>query len=471
MADIQRIIPVIMCGGAGTRMWPLSRDTMPKQFIPLFGERSTFQRAAATFLDRTIFERPIVITNIDYRFIVSEQLKAIGCEAEIVLEPSRRDSGPAVALATEMALARDPDAVAAVLAADHVVTGEAEFLATCRRAAGAARIGRIVTIGVPPTGPATGYGYIKPGREDGAARRVEKFVEKPDAVTAARYLTEGYLWNSGNFFFHAATMREELARFEPAMLESVRAALAGAGRDLNFLVLPAEAFNAATKKSIDFAVMERTDKAMVVNATFGWSDVGGWGAVWELSAHDAKGNAIIGKARVHGGANNYVRSEGPLTVLVGLDDVMVVSTPDAVLVSSRDRTDDLKKAVETMKAEGVKEASEHAEIHRPWGKYHSVDVGQRHQVKRITVRPGGVLSLQKHRHRAEHWVVVKGTAEVTRDDKVLTVHENESVYLPMGCLHRLANRGKIDLEIVEVQVGSYLGEDDIERFEDVYNRS
>ncbi len=471
---VNRIIPVIMCGGSGTRLWPLSRDTLPKQFIPLLGERSTFQRTASYFSDRAVFDPPIAITNADYRFLVTEQLKDIGSDAEIVLEPMRRDSGPAVAVATEIAFARSPDAIVLVLAADHIISDPTAFIATCIEAGKVASSGRIVTIGVHPSYPATGYGYICPGEAIAGshdARRISRFVEKPDAITAAQYLLDGYYWNSGNFIFHAATMRAELQRYEPDMLAAARQSLAFKRHDLNFTVLDADAFAKAPTKSIDYAVMEHTDKAVVIPARFGWSDVGGWNAVWDLSEKNEQGNAIEGRGEVIDGKNNYIRSHGMLTAIIGLDDVVVVTTEDAVLVAHRDKADGVKLLVNRLKSARIVEGSEHREIHRPWGKYHSVDVGDRHQVKRITVKPGGVLSLQKHHHRAEHWVVVKGTASVTRNSETIIVHENESVYLPIGCVHRMANPGKIDLEIIEVQVGSYLGEDDIQRIEDVYNRT
>lgn len=468
-----KIVPVVMCGGAGTRLWPMSRDSMPKQFIALFNDRSSFQRIMALVADPEVFDTPIVITNVDYRFTVRDQLQAIGVSAEIVLEPARRDSAAAVAVATEYALARDPEAVVGVFAADHVIQDGAVFLATCRQAAQAAAAGRIVTIGIRPTHPATGYGYILPGAglaDTPEARAVTAFVEKPDGARAAQYLLDGYLWNSGNFIFSAATMHAELLAHEPEVLNPARAAVAQAKTDLGFIVLDAAAFGQARKTSIDYAVMERTRRAAVVPGSFGWSDIGGWGAVHEMSDKDASGNAVSGRGYVLEGANNLIRSEEALVAVVGLSDVAVVATRDAVLVVPRDKAGKVKDLVETLKARGEPEATEHREIFRPWGKYISVDTGARHQVKRITVKPGGVLSLQKHFHRSEHWVVVKGTAEVTRDGEVHLVHENESIYLPIGCVHRMANPGKIPLEIVEVQVGSYLGEDDIIRIEDAYRR-
>ncbi|HRJ69190.1 MAG TPA: mannose-1-phosphate guanylyltransferase/mannose-6-phosphate isomerase [Beijerinckiaceae bacterium] len=474
MPGVRKMIPIIMCGGAGTRLWPVSRDSMPKQFVRLFGEESTFQRTVRLLSDRSVFEAPIVLTATDYRFTVEDQLKAIGIDCSIVLEPQRRDSAAAVAVATLLSLQRDPDAIVGVFAADHVVQDGAGFVATCALAARTAAAGRIVTIGIRPTHPATGYGYIKPGAptEPGSeARIVEAFVEKPDAARAERYVLDGYLWNSGNFIFHGATMASELEKHAADVLHPAADAVATAKRDLAFTVLGEEAFSAARKIAIDFAVMEKTTQAAVVPGSFGWSDVGGWAAVWDLSDKDEDGNAIIGKGHVLEGRNNLVRSEDGVVGVVGLSDIAVVSTRDATLVVPRDRADRVKELVEQLRLRGEPAASAHREIHRPWGKYVSIDSGARHQVKRITVKPGGVLSLQKHFHRAEHWVVVRGTAEVTREKETIIVHENESIYLPIGCVHRMKNPGKIDLDIIEVQVGSYFGEDDIVRLEDVYRRT
>ncbi|MGX5734909.1 mannose-1-phosphate guanylyltransferase/mannose-6-phosphate isomerase [Bosea thiooxidans] len=466
-----KIIPVVMCGGAGTRLWPVSRDTMPKQFIPLLGQESTFQRAMRLLADASVFEPAIVITNAEYRFTVQDQLQAIGISADIVLEPSRRDSAAAVAAATELAFARDPKAIVGVFAADHIVQDATLFVEACRRAGAAAAQGRIVTIGIPPTHPATGYGYIRPGDDiGGQARQVAVFVEKPDAARAAQYLLDGYLWNSGNFIFDAAAMRAELAAFAPDVAEPVAAAVAAAKQDLGFLRLDEKAFNQAQKISIDYAVMEKTGKAAVVAGGFGWSDVGGWAAVWDLAEKDESGNVVEGRGYVLDGSGNLIRSEEALIAVIGLDDVAVIATRDAVLVTPKAKADKVKEMVALITAAGESEAGAHREIQRPWGKYLSIDLGTRHQVKRITVKPGGVLSLQKHHHRAEHWVVVRGTAEVTRNDEVVIVHENESIYLPIGCVHRMANPGKIPLELIEVQVGSYLGEDDIVRIEDIYKR-
>ena len=469
-----KILPVIMCGGSGTRVWPESREALPKQFISLLGTQSTFQNALDMLRDRDLFEPAVVITNHDYRFLAAEQVGATGVEADIVLEPSRRDSGPAIAIATEIAFRRAPDTVVAVFAADHVIENRVAFKALCRAAAEAAAAGSIVTFGIEPTRPATGFGYIRPGAAAGTderVRRVDSFVEKPDAETAARYVEEGYLWNSGNFVFRADVMRAELERFQPDLAAAAAGAVEGAKRDLGLLVLDAPSFERAPKIAIDYAVMERTDHAAVIAADMGWSDIGTWQAVWELSERDRDGNAIRGSGVVLDGRNNHIRSDEMLTAVVGLDNVVVVTTQDAVLVLHADKAAKVKDLVDRLKREKRPEVLEHRRSYRPWGYYQSIDRGGRYQVKRIVVKPGQRLSLQKHFHRAEHWIVVRGTAEVTVNEKITLVHENESIYLPIGCTHRMANPGKIDLELIEVQTGSYLGEDDIVRIEDVYNRS
>jgi mannose-1-phosphate guanylyltransferase/mannose-6-phosphate isomerase len=467
------IIPVIMCGGSGTRVWPESRESLPKQFIPLVGEISTFQAIVKILSDRAIFEAPIVITNIDYRFRAAEQLQEIGAKGTVVLEPMRRDSGPAVAAAAVLAARTAPDSIVAVLAADHVFGDGARFAALCRQAGEAAAKGVIVTFGVTPDHAATGYGYIRPGEvcDKGDVRRVAAFVEKPDAAKAARFVEEGYLWNSGNFVFRADIMLDELRRFEPEMVTAAEDAVAKARTDLDFFVLDGESFSRAPKKSIDYAVMERTDKAAVIAADVGWSDVGLWSTVWRLSERDEKGNSLRGDAIAIDSRNVLVRSNGHLAAVVGVDNVIVVATEDAVLVADQTQADKVKLLVDQLRARNRREATEHKRAYRPWGYYQSVDEGARYQVKRIVVKPGGRLSLQKHFHRAEHWIVVRGTAEVTRNGEIHYVHENESIYLPIGCEHRMANPGKIPLELIEVQTGSYLGEDDIVRIEDVYNRA
>jgi mannose-1-phosphate guanylyltransferase/mannose-6-phosphate isomerase len=467
------IIPVIMCGGAGTRLWPVSRESMPKQFVSLIGDKSTFQQVMARVSDTQLFARPIVITNAEFRFVVAEQLRDSGMEADIVLEPMRRDSGPAVAVSSVLASERDADALVLVLAADHVIGKLDQFRDACRSAAQIAAQGLIVTFGIRPSCAATNYGYIRPGKRlnGGLVHAVEAFIEKPDASTAAKYVANQYLWNSGNFLFHAATMSKEIESFEPAMAQAAKASVAGATRDLDFLRLAPEPFASAPKKSIDYAVMERTERAVVMLADLAWSDIGSWSAVWDVSQHDANGNASYGPVVLTDTRNSLVHSEDSiLTTVIGVEDAIVISTADAVLVTTRAKAENVKGLVEQLKAQNHRAAIEHRRIYRPWGYYQDVDLATRYRVKRIVVKPGRKLSLQKHFHRSEHWVVVQGTAEIAVNSDVRIVHENESIYIPIGSVHRLANPGKIPLELVEVQVGSYLGEDDIVRLDDMYGR-
>ncbi|MCJ2012797.1 mannose-1-phosphate guanylyltransferase/mannose-6-phosphate isomerase [Methylobacterium sp. J-076] len=476
--NAQLIHPVILCGGSGTRLWPASRESFPKQFIPLAeAHRSSFQATAARVTDATVFARPAVITANDARFIVAEQLAQAGLAADILLEPARRDSAAAVTVAALHAAARQPDALVLILAADHIVGDDAAFLAAVRACSLGAQAGHIMTLGLVPTAPATAYGYIQPGEPlpgaagEAGARVVQRFLEKPDATRAAGLIAEGALWNSGYFLFRADVMLDEMRTHAPAVLAAAEASLRAAVRDLDFLRLDTDAFLQAPQISVDYAVMEHTDRAAVLPVSFPWSDIGTWGALWEVSPQDEAGNAVRGRVALHGTRNSLVHSEGELlTTVVGLDDVVVVATSDAVLVTSRERGGEVKTLVEQLRAKGEPEADAHRLMYRPWGNYQRIDIGSRFQVKRITVKPGARLSLQKHYHRAEHWVVVRGTAEVTVDDTVALVHENEAIYLPIGCVHRLTNPGKIPLELIEVQVGSYTGEDDIIRIEDVYGR-
>jgi mannose-1-phosphate guanylyltransferase/mannose-6-phosphate isomerase len=466
-----KIIPLIMCGGAGTRLWPASREVRPKQFLPLFGTRSTFQDTLIRVSDAALFERPIVITNAAYRFMVLEQLAEIGVEADVLLEPARRDSGPAIAAGAAFAQVRDDDAVVLALAADHVVRDAAAFIAACRQGLAAVGEGRIVTFGVKPERAATEYGYINPGDAvAGEVRAVEKFVEKPDHPTAEQYIKAGYLWNSGNFMFRASVLLDEYRKVDTASVEAVVNSVARAGRDLGFVTLEPAAFGAANAISIDYAVMEKTARAAVVPVSCGWSDVGSWRAVWELSEKDAEGNAAQGRAVFEDSRNCNVSTDKALVALEGVDDLVIVATEDAVLVSRQKDANGLKRLVAKLKTTAPNVTEEHLKVHRPWGSYQSVDNGERHQVKRIIVKPGQRLSLQKHHHRAEHWIVVKGAARVTVDENIKIVHENESIYIPIGAVHRLENPGKIMLELIEVQTGSYLGEDDIIRIEDDYRR-
>jgi len=468
-----RIIPVLLAGGAGTRLWPVSRDALPKQFLPLVGDRSTYQQTLERVADQTLFAPPIVITGPDFHFFARRQAEEIGIDVTVVVEPLRRDSGPAIAAATAVARQRDPDAVVLALAADHVVLDVEDFHAACRAGREAAEEGFIITFGIRPTEPKTSYGYIRQGEALGpqGVRRVTAFVEKPDAATAARYVTEGYLWNSGNFLFRADVLLGEISRHSAEMSVAIEEAVAGATDDLGFLRLDPQAFARAPQISIDYAVMEKTDRAAVVEGRFRWSDIGSWDAILDIAPRDAAGNATYGETVAIDAHNCVIHADGRLAAVVGIDDMVVVSTADAVLVTPRARAQDVKNLVSTLKAAHRPEATKHRRVHRPWGYYESIDLGERFQVKRIVVTPGGLLSLQKHHHRAEHWVVVRGTAEVTMGAEVTSVHENESVFIPIGTVHRLANRGRIPLELIEVQTGSYLGEDDIVRLDDVYNRN
>lgn len=470
MPNRSPIIPILLAGGAGTRLWPVSRDALPKQFLPLVGNRSTYQETLLR-VKGPMFAAPIVITGPNFHFFARRQAEEIGVDVTVVIEPMRRDSGPAIAAATEVARRRDPEAVVLALAADHIILDVPEFRATCLRGREAADAGRIVTFGIKPTEPKTSFGYILPGEAIGkGVNTVKRFVEKPDAATAARYVLDGYLWNSGNFLFRADVLLAELATHEPEMADAIVAAVENATSDLGFLRLQPEAFARSPSKSIDYAVMEKTDRAAVVEGSFRWSDIGSWDALFDVSPTDKDGNIVHGPVVTMEVSNSIVHSDGRLTTVVGVSDLVVVSTSDAVMVVPRARSQEVRELVAKLKAANRAEATDHKRVHRPWGYYESIDVGARFQVKRIVVIPGGILSLQKHRHRSEHWIVVHGTAEVTINDTVRDVHENESVYLPIGCIHRMANRGKIPLELIEVQTGSYLGEDDIERLEDVYMR-
>ena len=464
------ILPVILSGGSGTRLWPLSREAYPKQFLPLAGEltmlQATWQRVAAIAA-----HGPLVIANEAHRFVAAEQLQQVGAQPQaIILEPLGRNTAPAIAVAALEATGNGADPLLLVLPSDHVIADEAAFRAAVQQAAAAAEAGKLVTFGIVPTGPETGYGYIKAAPGEGA-RAVERFVEKPDLETATGYVASGqYLWNSGMFLLRASRYLAELARFNPAMLDHSRTAWQRARRDADFTRLDAEAFAAVPSDSIDYAVMEKTSDAVVVALDAGWNDVGSWTALRDVSTQDGDGNAHHGDVIAIDCRNTYAYAQR-LVALVGLDDVVVVETDDAVLVGKADRMQEVKDVVARLKTEGRSEATWHRKVYRPWGAYDSIDNGERFQVKRITVNPGASLSLQMHHHRAEHWVVVSGTAEVTRGEEVLLLGENQSTYIPLGVTHRLRNPGKLPLELIEVQSGSYLGEDDIVRFEDTYGRS
>jgi mannose-1-phosphate guanylyltransferase / mannose-6-phosphate isomerase len=469
------IVPVILSGGTGSRLWPLSRESHPKQFWPLLSERTMVQETALRAA-RPGFAPPVIVVGEGHRFLVAEQMRDAGIIApQIVLEPEGRNSGPAIAVAALLVAESEPDAVLWIMAADAAITAGEALHAALALAAAAARTGRIVTFGMRPTEPQTGFGYIEMGEglpDVPGVQLVKSFTEKPDLATAERLLTDGrHVWNSGMFVATASTLIAELRAHAPDVLAAARAALETAQRDLDFIRLGAEAFRQAPAISIDYAVMERTRHAAVVPADLGWSDVGSWDALWAATPHDAHGNVLSGPVEALDSTGCYVRSEGMLTAVLGLQDVVVVVTDDAVLAMPRARAQDVKRIVERLKARGVKQAVEHQRMYRPWGHYEGLIMGDRFQVKQIVVRPGGRLSLQKHHHRAEHWVVVRGTARVQRDAESLLLSENQSVYLPLGCIHRLENPGMIPLALIEVQVGSYLGEDDIVRLEDNYGRS
>lgn len=470
-----RIVPVVLCGGTGSRLWPLSREGFPKQFWPLLSQQTMLQETAKRAVGPA-FANPLIISNQEHRFLVAEQLREARIEdPRIVLEPVARNSAPAIAAAALLAHEDDTQSVLWLMPADAAIGDTPAMHAALAKAAEAARAGRIVTFGMKPTVPETGYGYIETGAPlegfDGVSA-VSRFVEKPDAETAARFLAGGsHLWNSGMFVATAATLLAELERLVPELLAAVRSAVEGATRDLDFIRLDPAAFARAPDISIDYAVMEKTSHAAVVPADLGWSDVGSWAALWEVSPKDGDGNATHGPVELYQARNCYVRSEGILTGIVGLEDAVVVVTDDAVLAMHRDRAQDVKKLLEQLKAANRKEATEHRRMYRPWGHYEGLIQGDRFQVKKISVKPGAKLSLQKHFHRAEHWVVVAGTAIVERDAERIMLRENESIYLPLGCVHRMENPGMIPLTLIEVQSGSYLGEDDIVRFEDTYGRT
>lgn len=465
------VVPVILAGGTGSRLWPLSRELFPKQFHTLFGNGSLLQ---STLLraSRVTAAPPLIVCNEEHRFLVAEQCRELGIEpAGILLEPEGRNTAPAIGLAAHSARADHDDAVLLVLPSDHLVADEAAFAQAVTAAVTAAQQGALVTFGIQPTSPETGYGYIQaPGARVGHAAPVRSFVEKPDAATARGYLDSGeYYWNSGMFVFGARDYLAELERWQPQMAARVAAAHDGAASDLDFL-RPGPDFLESPAESVDYAVMEHTDHAQVVPAAFGWNDVGSWSALWEVSPRDDQGNHLSGDVLAIDSRNSYVLARDRLVGAVGVEDLIVVETADAVLVAHRDRVQDVKQVVNRLKDSQRDECLTHQEVFRPWGSYQGVQQGERYQVKRIKVKPGQRLSLQMHHHRSEHWIVVRGTAEVTRGEDVFTLTENESTYIPLGVTHRLANPGKLDLELVEVQVGAYLGEDDIVRFEDQYGR-
>ena len=462
--------PVLLSGGSGTRLWPLSREAYPKQFLPLAGDDTMLQdtwRRVAPLASAA----PIVVANEEHRFLAAEQLRLVGVEhARIVLEPVGRNTAPAIAAAALQAQADGGDPLLLVLPSDHVVRDPAGFRAAVQAAMPAAEAGALVTFGIVPSVPETGFGYIQAGPGEGV-RDVVRFVEKPDAATAQGYLDAGgYYWNSGMFLFRASRYLAELERFRPDILAAVRQAFDGAQRDGDFIRLERDAFAASPSDSIDYAVMEKTADAKVLPVDIGWNDVGSWSALWDVTPQDADGNAHHGDVLALNCRNTLAWGGRRLVSLLGLQDVIVVDTDDALLVAARDQVQQVKDIVARLKAEGRAQASIHRKVYRPWGSYDGIDGGDRFQVKRIVVNPGASLSLQMHHHRAEHWIVVSGSARVTCDEKVFLLAENQSTYIPLGSRHRLENPGRVPLELIEVQSGSYLGEDDIVRFEDVYGR-
>jgi mannose-1-phosphate guanylyltransferase/mannose-6-phosphate isomerase len=472
-----QIHPVILSGGAGTRLWPLSRAAYPKQLLPLVSERTLLQETAARNLSDVGFAAPLLICNEDHRFLVDEQLRQIAVEPQaILLEPVARNTGPATAAAALWLLARDRDALMLVQPSDHVIADTASFHRAVMQGLAAAQSGRLVTFGVKPTRPDTGYGYIHAGGPlpgSDSVNAVDRFVEKPDRATAERFLADGsFVWNSGIFLLAARAYLDELARINPAMLTACERAMQAGQADLAFFRLDRAAFAEAPALSIDHAVMEHTGRAAVVPVDMAWSDVGSWHALRDIGTADEAGNVLHGDVLADQVTNSYIRSsEGRLVAAVGLDNMVVVATDDAVLVAKADSAAQVSSLVTTLKRRNRSEPDQHTTGYRPWGNYRTVDAGDRFQVKRITVKPGGKLSLQKHYHRAEHWVVVHGTAIVQRGEERMIVRENESVYIPIGTEHRLENPGKLPLQLIEVQSGPYLGEDDIVRVADSYGRA
>jgi mannose-1-phosphate guanylyltransferase / mannose-6-phosphate isomerase len=460
-----------MCGGAGTRLWPVSRSSLPKQFAPLLGKRSSFQDTVMRVRGPEFDDRPLVLTNADFRFIAERQLQEIGVAADIVIEPCRRDSGPAI-LAGCMAAAEDsPHAPLLVVASDHIVRDDEAFRAAAIAGLPAALAGRLVVFGIAPTHAASEYGYIEPGqRAEGEAFCVARFAEKPDPISAARYLQQGLLWNSGNFLFMPDALIEEYGRLDASTASATREAVARACRGRGARLLDAAEFAKVRQQSIDYAVFEQTERAAVVGLSCGWSDIGNWNALYALGKQDEHSNVCSGNAELVDATGCYVSTDGALTSLLGVSDLVVVANRDAILVADRRRSADVKHLVEGLRRKGRSEADTHSRVHRPWGWYQVVDVGQGFQVKHIHVAPGGRLSLQKHAHRAEHWVVVAGSPLVTVGTQVQRARTNDHVFIPRGTIHRLENPEDEPVELVEVQSGAYLGEDDIERLEDAYER-
>ena len=468
--------PVILSGGSGTRLWPLSRAALPKQLLPLASKHSLLQDTVSRLADMPEIANPLVVCNVEHRFMIAEQMRQIGATPRaIVLEPMGRNTAPAIAVAALMLSRDDPEALMLVLPADHLIGDVDAFHAAIRIAAEAAKNGHLTTFGIVAAIPETGYGYIQKGAplaDPKGAFQVAAFVEKPDSTTAQQYVDSGdYFWNSGMFLFRAADFLNELQTLRPDILEASRAALDAATLDLDFVRLDPAAFDACPSESVDYAVMEHTRCAAMVPADMAWNDIGAWSALWNVAVKDDLGNATRGDVMLEDSRNNFVRAETRMVALLGVSDLVVVETADVVLVARKDQVQDVKKLVERLKAEKRCEHLVHKQVYRPWGWYEGIDEGERFQVKRIMVKPGEKLSLQMHHHRAEHWVVVSGTASVTCGDLVTLLSENQSTYIPLGTTHRLENPGKVDLHIIEVQSGTYLGEDDIVRFEDIYKRN
>jgi mannose-1-phosphate guanylyltransferase / mannose-6-phosphate isomerase len=469
---VSLLIPVILSGGAGTRLWPLSREMYPKQLLALTGKQTMLQDTAARLAGVAGAQPPIVVCNEAHRFIVAEQLRAVGLSAAaILLEPVGRNTAPAVALAALKAQQSDPDAVLIVAPADHVIRDARGFQQAAAVAVAQAQAGSLVTFGIVAHAPETGYGYIRRGPGKGPAYPVAQFIEKPPLDVAQQFVASGdYYWNSGMFVFKAERYLSELKQFAPDILQAASAALAQAMVDLDFVRIDRPAFEKCRSESIDYAVMEKTRDAVVLPLDAGWSDVGSWSSLFDALPADEEGNVLQGDVVVYDTRDCYVHSTSRLIAAVGMDDHIIVETKDAVLVAPKERVQDVKELVAKLKKSGRSEPALHREVFRPWGSYDSIDNGERFQVKRLTVKPGGVLSLQMHHHRAEHWIVVQGTARITCNDKTFLLSENESTYIPVGAKHRIENPGMVPLHIVEVQSGSYLGEDDIVRFEDSYGR-
>ena len=472
------MIPVILSGGSGTRLWPLSRKQRPKQFLPVVDEENTLLQSTLLRLQGLKgLQAPIIVCNKDHRFMVAEQLHELGLEHQgILLEPIGRNTAPAIALAALHALKADPDSMLLVLPADHVISNIQAFHNAIEAAEKTAKQGKLVTFGIVPNKAETGYGYIKYNQHqldsEQISYKVEQFVEKPDQATAESYLKDGhYLWNSGMFMFQATSYLDSIRQYQPDILQSSDNALEKARQDIDFIRIDSDSFSRSPNISIDNAIMEKANNIALIPLDAGWNDVGSWPAVWEVGQQDPQGNVIRGNSMLHNAKNNLIYTEKRLVALVGVEDLVVVDTKDATLVMHKNHAQDIKKIVQQLIDKNASEALSHSEVYRPWGSYDCIDVGHRFQVKRITVNPGAKLSLQKHHHRAEHWVIVKGTAEVSCDNKTFLLTENQSTYIPLGSMHRLANPGKIPLEMVEVQSGGYLNEDDIERYDDQYGRS